>query len=110
MTQKPIELWLSLAKIINRYDSSAIINEQFMDISLKWSVKGYLLKRPVNDCYSQYFFILVQTEDLKDALIIEYVEADMEEFSKVQEKARLPLIQKDNALREQEMVNLKEKS
>jgi len=110
MTQKPIVLWLSQARIINGYDSAAIINEQFMDVSLKRSVKGYLLKRPVGDDYSLYFFILTQTEDLKDALIIDSVEADMIDFSKAQEKAMLPLILKDKSLREQEMENLREKS
>jgi len=91
MTQKPIDLWLTLAKIIIGYDSTAIINEQFMDVSLKRSIKGYLLKRPVGDDYSLYFLFLIGTEDLKDALIIDYVEADMIDFSKAQEKARLPL-------------------
>ena len=110
MTQKPIDLWLSLARIINGHDPSAIINEQFMDVSLKRSVKTYLIKRPVGDDYSLYFFILFSTEDLKDALIIDYVEEDMKLFSKAQEKAMLPLIQKDKSLRELEMNNLREKS
>jgi len=109
MNQKPIDLWLSLAKIINGYDSAAIINEKFMDISLKRSVKTYLLKIMVGNDYSLYFFILINTEDLKDALIIYYVEADMIDFSKAQEKARLPLLQKDKSLRELEMNNLREK-
>jgi len=72
-----------------------------MEISLKRSVKTYLLKIPVGDDFSLYFFILIETEGIKDALTIDYVEADMKELSETQEQARTALEQKDKALREQ---------